>query len=620
MFGSVPSRFHAILLGFMLLIAGTVGAASLGANVQNRLAAGHALTARQQSLIHQVRWLAISQPDSAELARARERFDDGLHDLRDGGMLQNSIEREIGQRLDKVAESWGAFSRSLQAGNTAKMEATASTVIAELELVSELLQREEEVTAGRIRALQSVSLLFGLSLTVLGFYLSRGPGLRSSRPLVRAAHRIGQGDLGEPVPAVDEKGLEELASALEMMRTKLAISRQELEHQVARRTDELITALEFSQEIVAQFDLDRLLSSVLERAQALMQAEKAALCLLTEDGDYLERAASSESAAVGVTQKLSVSPLSAGNGSREVSVTDACCTTCDFLDADFPGRCLSVPLQVGERTIGALCVIRPGHVAAQKAVAFAANERRALSLLANSAAIAIANVRLAEESRRQAGRTAALAERERLVAELHDNLAQTLSFLNLKAERIEELLIAGATGNALEELAIMHPAIDTAHLQVRAMLTGLQSSLWRDGDELSQKLASSVVDFRERTGVPAELILSERDELHLPQVTQNQVLHIVREALANVARHAQARKVSVRAERSNGTVRFLVRDDGRGFDPGAVDRNKHLGLTIMRTRAERSGGQLTIHAAPGEGTEVVASFPLRRAGNGRLGE
>jgi signal transduction histidine kinase len=101
-------------------------------------------------------------------------------------------------------------------------------------------------------------------------------------------------------------------------------------------------------------------------------------------------------------------------------------------------------------------------------------------------------------------------------------------------------------------------------------------------------------------------------DLALAPSVQKQALNIVGEALVNVHRHAQARRVSVCIERAadRDEVRLVVEDDGRGFDLDSAGGEGHFGLTIMHARAVRCGGQLTVESAPDAGTRVVASFPL----------
>jgi two-component system nitrate/nitrite sensor histidine kinase NarX len=93
-------------------------------------------------------------------------------------------------------------------------------------------------------------------------------------------------------------------------------------------------------------------------------------------------------------------------------------------------------------------------------------------------------------------------------------------------------------------------------------------------------------------------------------LTQTQAYHNVREALINVRRHAQAQHVQITVERSGGCAQLTIADDGCGFNPMEIDGAHHLGLSIMRTRAERCGGSLEVKSEPGPGTRIVARLPV----------
>jgi two-component system nitrate/nitrite sensor histidine kinase NarX len=197
--------------------------------------------------------------------------------------------------------------------------------------------------------------------------------------------------------------------------------------------------------------------------------------------------------------------------------------------------------------LGALCVVR------READPFDPDETRALTLLANSAAIAIANARLAEAGCRQAEQAAALAERERLAGDLHDHLAQTLSFVNLKTEQVREKIIASQPAEALSELERIQSAIGVVSGNVRAALVGLREPL-PDADDLSRRLAACVDEFQTATDLQAGLVIVDPSALMLSPIMQTQVIHIVREALANVRRHARPR-VWVRVRQVDGEAR-----------------------------------------------------------------
>jgi two-component system nitrate/nitrite sensor histidine kinase NarX len=92
---------------------------------------------------------------------------------------------------------------------------------------------------------------------------------------------------------------------------------------------------------------------------------------------------------------------------------------------------------------------------------------------------------------------------------------------------------------------------------------------------------------------------------------QLQIMHILHEALANVRKHAGATAVEIAVERGPGH-RFVVRDNGRGFDPERrqADAADHVGLRIMRERAARIGATLEIRSQPRRGTEIVLAVPV----------
>jgi len=367
----------------------------------------------------------------------------------------------------------------------------------------------------------------------------------------------------------------------------------------------LLSAFEFSQEIVAELDLAQLIQSVTDRALALTSAKGAALCLLEDDGLHLRLAATSGECRPSGDSLPYQSMVPAGRviGGGETVVVDAACALCGFQRAHVPGLCAAAPLRTGEITLGALCVVRGDRRA------FNTDETLALTLLANSAAIAISNARLSEAGRAQAKRAAALAERELLAAELHDELAQTLSFLGLKIERSLQQLDEGRAADVVSELAAMQTAVASAFAQVRAALTGLREPEPHTTN-LRQRLADGLKDFRRDCDIPAELVIGDESALAMTALAQAQAVAIVREALANARRHAGARQVRVVVGRQDGQARITVEDDGRGFETGSVAGDHHLGLAIMRARAERLGGRLSIESSPGAGTRVTACLPL----------
>jgi signal transduction histidine kinase len=100
--------------------------------------------------------------------------------------------------------------------------------------------------------------------------------------------------------------------------------------------------------------------------------------------------------------------------------------------------------------------------------------------------------------------------------------------------------------------------------------------------------------------------------LFLPPGELEQVLRVVQEALLNALRHAQARQITVLLERGEDTLRIVVEDDGRGFDPEGqgMEGDDHFGLSIMQARAARIAGEVDVDSRPGRGTRVRLTWPL----------
>ncbi len=624
MFRSLGAQLGAIYLGFLLLVVGSVGATFAAVHTQADDATIINLAGRQRMLTQRMTWLALAQPASPDLIVSIQQFDETLRALRDGGSTRDATGRlvvlpaapdlALQAQLDEVAQTWANFQGHLQVDDTSALQIESSHILAQLDSIVSVFEAKAQVKILRLQLIQTAFLVAALLLLAWGYIFNHRRIIRPLSTLGTAARRIGKGFLSDPVPALGDDELGRLTRSFEMMRTEVAAARDMLESRVAQRTRELSTAFEFSQEIVRQLDLDHLLDSVTDHAQSLMQSRAAALCLLTPEGEHLELVSSSGETAdhIGVLQSTRKGLALPVVGAGQTTVIETSCSACGFLCAHPASYCVAAPLRAGDHTLGALCVVR------NSGKPFDTDETRALTLLANSAAIAITNARLAETSRQQAEQSAVLTERERLAADLHDNLAQTLGFLKLKTERVEETLVAGRVTDAIGELGQMKPTISVAYQQVRTALTGLREPPPTDGD-LAEKLATCVADFSYETDLLITLAIVDDSAPVLPHATQAQALHIVREALTNAHRHAQASQVQIRVSQAGGLARFVMVDDGCGFDPDSVEGDDHLGLAIMQARAQRSGGNLTINSTPGTGTEIVATFPVKTINGGNFG-
>jgi two-component system nitrate/nitrite sensor histidine kinase NarX len=197
-------------------------------------------------------------------------------------------------------------------------------------------------------------------------------------------------------------------------------------------------------------------------------------------------------------------------------------------------------------------------------------------------------------------------ERNLLAQELHDSIAQSLAFLNLQAQMLDDSVAHGQIERARTELARIREGIQASYDDVRELLVHFRTRLAQA--DIESAIASTLERFEGQTGIRATFVQSG-SALPLSPEIQIQVMHIIQECLSNARKHAGTARVQVEMQRGPSYL-FRVSDEGRGFDPEQVTSDMHVGLRIMRERAHRIGGMLSVQSQPGSGTEVTLELPL----------
>lgn len=204
-------------------------------------------------------------------------------------------------------------------------------------------------------------------------------------------------------------------------------------------------------------------------------------------------------------------------------------------------------------------------------------------------------------------RLALLEERSSLARELHDSLAQSLSYLKMLVAKWNKLHQKQAPDEQLKAtVKDIESGLGSAYRRLRELLVTFR--MRPEHSDLSSAVAASVEEFSRCS--------SALFQLHIdpgwPELDANQemhCLHIVREALNNVVKHANATRVNVSMEQHQHECHLRIADDGVGLpdDLSSVDR---FGLSIMAERSHRIGGQCKIHRPASGGTEVLLRFPI----------
>lgn len=201
-------------------------------------------------------------------------------------------------------------------------------------------------------------------------------------------------------------------------------------------------------------------------------------------------------------------------------------------------------------------------------------------------------------------------ERARIAREMHDGLAQVLGYLNIEVQTLDALLKQGRKEALEAELCQIREAVRAANADVRENILSLRTTLANEKG-LASAIAEYLQEFGIQTGIETGFQNEIEGNLNLASLAEVQLVCILREALANVRKHAQATRVTVSISRknSNGSedISMLVTDNGVGF--AARDAKRRFGLQTMKERASSVHGALTVHSIPNKGTTVECSFP-----------
>jgi signal transduction histidine kinase len=207
-----------------------------------------------------------------------------------------------------------------------------------------------------------------------------------------------------------------------------------------------------------------------------------------------------------------------------------------------------------------------------------------------------------------------LREREQLARELHDNLGQVFAFVNAQAQTIHRLLSRGDLSTADEYVRRLIEVAREADVDIRESIMGLRATVSEHG--LLQTLTQYLTKYEKNYFIKTILEGSEKfTDVAFEPLVEVQLLRILQEALTNVRKHANARNVRIAFILEDSRARVSVYDDGRGFDPDVASdgMEEHVGLRVMRERAEDVGGSLSLKSATGQGTELIVYVPVKRA-------
>jgi two-component system nitrate/nitrite sensor histidine kinase NarX len=459
--------------------------------------------------------------------------------------------------------------------------------------IDDMVSQLEADTEQRIRRLRSV-LGVALALTILvvlaAIYIVRRSVLAPLSDLLNSATQIARSDFSARARHVGDDELGQVGRAFNYMAEALSQNYQELEQRVAQKTEELTRSnqsLGLLYHAIANLHNAPLAPEtyqvMLREIEQVLDISGSMACLLPKHGGP---------ATLLATTLEGCPERSEADCPRCLNNTD---TTSGWGYTEQGNHLLlTLPLRDKEGIYGMLRLALP------TGRSLSAWQNRLLEALTRHIGIAMGISHKNEQNR-----LLALQEERSVIArELHDSIAQSLSYMKIQASLLQPVLADPARRQEAETtLHDLREGITTAYRQLRELLATFRLKM--EGDFLT--LLAATVDEHASRG---DLDISMEANLTGCHLSPNQEIHslqIVREALSNVVRHAQASQAWVRIHHvGDGEIEVNIEDDGIGIS--SPSDNFHYGLTIMRERAHGLHGQIGISNRPQGGSAVSLRF------------
>ncbi|MBI5921378.1 MAG: type IV pili methyl-accepting chemotaxis transducer N-terminal domain-containing protein [Betaproteobacteria bacterium] len=460
--------------------------------------------------------------------------------------------------------------------------------------VDEFVKHLDEALESQITTLKLIQggMLFLMLITIFVAIFMLHEQLNATLSnMLRFAREVRKGDFSVRAPVGGGGEFAELSEAFNYMAEDLSRMYGTLEAQVKQKTAELERS---NRALSLLYETARLLSSktltsqrlqqVLQRIEAEIGLPTVVICAFNPNRTH------GYPIAVNAPQRFHPE-----NSPTDCAECQASTETRLRPDPAHPGsQILNVPLVDAGHYFGTMPVLVPQGTQVD------AWKIELLEAIGRQIGAALASM----EHNQQEHRVALLEERSVIARELHDSLAQSLSYLKIQVTRLARLLDAQAPQQTHGVVDELRTGLNNAYRQLRELLTTFR--LRFDGKGLDQALSDVVEEFRQR-GLPGIEINNTLAGIELSANEQLHVLQIIREALSNVEHHAQTPQAWVTLARADvSTLCITIEDHGAGLKPGGAGLH-HYGISIMRDRAESLGGCLSVSALP-VGTRVELRF------------
>lgn len=523
-----------------------------------------------------------------------KEFEQRLHNPILSEAIEDSNRQSLQQLYAVIKDRWYS-SIVTMIDNYAKnfiessvFHAQINDFVADIDHMVRLLEQDAESSIHLLGLIQVFTLLFTLIVAIATLYLLHTDILSPLHDLVKSAERASHGDFSVRVANVGTDELGRLGLAFNHMAGEISKMYDALEERVAHKTKELTlrnNSLELlytaSQYLTKAPVSEKSYYELLSKIRKIMHCCRGiSLCTITNEDKN-------------ITYKL------AQVGSLPSICHEQKCTICLHNNSVKNNR-LSIPVCDQEQNYGVLLIQLDDSSNLQDW------QVQVLETLGKHIGLSIGVSRRIIQNRR----LALLDERAVIARELHDSLAQSLSYLKIQVTR---LFLLKENNQVDEILAELKQGLDSVYLQLRELLTTFRLQI--DGYGLASALSETVAEFNSRAKGKIEINLDNQIKNYPFSVNEEiHILQIVREALSNVVHHAHASYVLVRIQQQDDNILVIIEDNGIGISQ-KVKRTHHYGLIIMHERANSLNADLQIENRDQGGTRVSLTFQQKETIN-----
>jgi signal transduction histidine kinase len=414
--------------------------------------------------------------------------------------------------------------------------------------------------------------------------------------------------IGQPEFTADDEQIIQMLAAYAAVAIKNARLYDDLmarDQALTRRNQDLALLNNIAGVLTASLKLDEILHKTLSLVMDYMDVESGEIFLLEEDKQTLRLVLHRGQAAeafwtrnrfnmgegiIGLVAKTGEAMVSHDLAHDIRYLRDA------VVDAGFK-QMACFPLASSGNLVGVLSAVTRSSVPLDD------HDIQVITAIGSWAGLTIENARLHNDARR----LAVLEERDRIGMDLHDGIIQSIYGVGLVLEHAR-LLAQEDPAKSQERIQLAIDSLNHTIRDIRSYILDLRPRQFGN-ENLMDGLRRLVAEFRANTLADATLSGSAEDLGDLPQPQAMALFHICQEALANAAKHSQAKRVDVVLWTTAERVMVEIRDNGRGFEMEKMSLTLGHGLSNMNTRAHHVGGDVEICPVVGEGTAILAWVP-----------